>query len=476
MLTLVAFAVILIPVIVFHEFGHFVVAKLSGIFVKTFSVGFGPKLLKFRFGETQYALSAVPFGGYVKMAGDSVGEETPAAADAEADPGAPPAPDAAAPRVGEAMLYSSADEVPDAEIPTHRYFRNKPLLTRLAVVTAGPIANYILAVVVMTGVFWKQGRPEFPTTTLGQVEPDSPAASHGFQSGDVITQVGGVPVHTSSEAVRALRDAGDAAVPVGLRRAGRDTTVTLSGAWATDGEGDVPQLPFRLGSRVGLVKRDGPADKAGLREGDRIVEVDGKPVAFYDEVADVVNGSIGRELAIVWERDGARMSGVVVPEGEDALVPGSMTEVRKIGRIQIEPYQITIPIGFTTAARASAQQCWMFMRETLRFLGLVVSGKASRDAIGGPIRIAQESGSAARWGATMLFYFMAFLSVNLCLLNLLPIPVLDGGHVLFLVIEAVRGEALSVRAQELMLRVGVSALILLMGFVVINDIIRMITG
>src|SRR5262245_60380653 len=125
MLTLVAFAVILIPVIVFHEFGHFVVAKLSGIFVKTFSVGFGPKLLKFRFGETQYALSAVPFGGYVKMAGDSVGEEAPAAAVVE---GAAPAPAAAPARVGEAMLYSSADEVPDADIPTHRYFRNKPLL------------------------------------------------------------------------------------------------------------------------------------------------------------------------------------------------------------------------------------------------------------------------------------------------------------------------------------------------------------
>lgn len=473
MMTLVAFALILIPVIVIHEFGHFIVAKLSGIFVKTFSVGFGPKLLKLRFGETQYAVSAIPFGGYVKMAGDTPleeGDENVTTRET-GETGSDSAPS----RVGEGMLYPN-DEVPDSEIPAHRYFRNKPLLTRLAVVTAGPVANYILAILVMTGVLWNQGFRDYPTTTIKDVAAGGDEAAAGFRSGDVITAVAGKPVETLGAVAEALGHQGEASFEVQVRRGDQNLTLSVPGVRFQDGRQVFPSFQYRIDSRVGQVKRDGPAARAGLQAGDRIVEIDGKPVASHEEIAEIVNVAIGRELTIVWERDGQRMSSVVVPEGEDALVPGTTAQVQRIGRIQIEPYQVQIPISFATAARAGFLQSWLFMRETVRFLGVLISGKASRDAIGGPIRIGQEAGSALRWGAATLFYFMAFLSVNLCLLNLLPIPVLDGGHVLFLAIEAVRGEALSTRTQEWMLRIGVSALLLLMGFVVVNDLIRLVTG
>ncbi len=156
-------------------------------------------------------------------------------------------------------------------------------------------------------------------------------------------------------------------------------------------------------------------------------------------------------------------------------VADSLTQTRSIGRIQIEPFHLALPVSLPRAAWESLGRCWGFAADTARFLGILVRGRGSRDALGGPIRIGQEAGSALRWSPSNLLYFLAFFSVNLFLLNLLPIPVLDGGHVVFLAIEAVRGQALSLRTQELLLKLGVSALLLLMGFVVFNDLLRLWT-
>jgi regulator of sigma E protease len=481
--TLLAAALVIGPVIVFHEFGHFIVAKLSGIYVKTFSVGFGPKLLKFRMGETQYALSAIPLGSYVKMAGDSVVEER-RAAEAQADASAEreaSAGDAEQSRAGEEYLYAS-DLVPDSEIPEHRYFRNKPLVTRLAVVTAGPIANFVLAVLVLSGTMWHNGMPVPPTTTLGAVDAESAEYAAGLRGGDVIQAIGGEPVTNMLELIEALGSQTDAPFDIVLLRDGVEESVAID-ALRRDAEGFIlfPDLRTRMDTRIGLVKKDGPAWKAGIRPGDRIVEIEGAPVYFYDELADRINPAIGEELQIVWEREGERHTAVVVPEAEQVLAGGdSMTETRTIGRIQIEAYSIVIPVGFIDSARYGFMRSWGIAKQTVQVLSelltRLVRGEGSRDALGGPIRIGQFAGSALRWGPTMLLGFLAFFSVNLFLLNLLPIPVLDGGHVVFLLIEAVRGQPLSLRTQELLLKVGVSALILLMGFVVFNDLVKVLTG
>jgi regulator of sigma E protease len=471
--TLLAAVIVLGPVIVFHEFGHFIVAKLAGIYVKTFSVGFGPKLLKWRFGETQYALSAVPLGGYVKMAGDSVEVQEEAVA---AESVAAPADEGQAAQrpVGEEMLYSRRDDVADADIPPQRYFRNKPLATRLAVVTAGPFFNLILAIVVMTGVLYHDGMRVPPTTTLGEVGPDSDEARAGLRSGDTVVAVEGRPVQNALEVAQAV-EASSGPLEMTVRRAGRDTTLALPPARQGADEPGFPLLAFRLDSRIGMVKKEGPAWKSGLRPGDRIVEIDGQPIRYYDELADVINPAIGESLHVVWERDGRRVAAVVVPEADEAPVEGSLTKTQQIGRIQIEPYHLVLPVSLGRAFAESLDRSWGLIRDTGRFLWMLVRGQGSRDAVGGPLRIGQEAGSALRWGPSMLLYFMAFFSVNLFLLNMLPIPVLDGGHVLFLLIEAVRGEALSLRVQERLLKIGVSALILLMGYVVFSDLLRVLT-
>lgn len=480
--TLLAAVIVLGPVIVFHEFGHFIVAKLAGIYVKTFSVGFGPKLLKFRIGETQYAVSAIPLGGYVRMAGESVQtqEETEDAdsgpEDSTAETTAPAEAAAEAPRrVGETVLYAR-DEVLDGDIPPHRYFRNKPLATRLAVVTAGPFANLVLAVVVMTAVLFHEGESVLPTTTLDDVPASSEEFGAGFRQDDVLVEIAAVPVTNTREIAEALLAAPPGPVPVRLRRAGADTSIVLSGVRTQAGRIEFPRLPFRFESRIGSVKKDGPADRAGLQSGDRVVEIAGRPIRYYDELADVINPAIGEELEIVWERDGRRMSANVVPEGEEVLVDGSLTETQRIGRIQVEPYRLVMPVSLGRAFTGSLDRTWSFTRDTGRFLWTLLRGRGSADSVGGPIRIGQVAGSALRWGYSMLFYFMAFFSVNLFLLNMLPIPVLDGGHVLFMIIEAIRGEALPVRVQEFFLKVGVSALIALMGYVVIMDIKRLFTN
>jgi regulator of sigma E protease len=479
MTTVLAAVLVLGPVIIFHELGHFLVAKLSGIYVKTFSVGFGPKLLKLRLGETQYALSVVPLGGYVKMAGDSVADEIvpapdAAAAAADSTPAGAAETEAGRRRAGEEYLHGSDGEIPDSSIPENRYFRNKSILTRLAVVTAGPVANFVLAVLVMSAVLYHEGMRVTPTTTLGDIAADSPEYAAGLRNDDVVTAVAGKPVTNALELVEAIQKQGSDPFPVQMRRAGRDTTVTLSGVRREHGEIAFPALSPRMDARIGLVKKDGPAWKAGLRTGDRIVGIDGHPVRYYDELADLINPAIGKELKVSWERNAEPMTATVVPEAERVLVAGSVTETREIGRIQIEPYQLVLPVSVGMAAKEGVGRCWGFVHDTALFLGKLVEGKGNRDALGGPIRIAQAAGSAWRWSSSVLLYFMAFFSVNLFLLNLLPIPVLDGGHVLFLVIEAVRGRALSPLTQERLLKIGVSALIVLMGYVVFNDLWRVL--
>lgn len=467
--TFFAAVLVLGPVIVIHEFGHFIVAKLAGIYVKTFSVGFGPKILKLRIGETQYALSAVPLGGYVRMAGEAAEEATPAAGEATEAASAE-----ATHRVGEAVLQPR-DDVADAEIPPHRYFRNKPIATRLAVVTAGPIANLILAVVVMTGVLFHEGEAVAPATLAG-IDADSEEARSGLRDGDRLLKIAGIRVTNSKEIGAALLASGSEPLPVLLDRGGRDTTLVLPPVRRHGDRLEFPVWSYRLESRVGAVKKGGPANRAGLIAGDRITHIDGQPVHYHDELANIVNPAIGRELEITWERDGHVLHGTVVPESEEVPIAGSLTETQKIGRIQIEPYRTVVPVGLGRAFVESLDRTWRFIADTGRFLGSLLRGKGSADAVGGPIRIGQVAGSALRWGYSMLFYFMAFFSVNLFLLNMLPIPVLDGGHVMFLLIEAIRGEALSTRVQELALKVGVSALIALMGYVVLMDFKRLITG
>jgi regulator of sigma E protease len=451
--TLLAFVFVLGAVIVIHEGGHFLVAKAVGIYCKTFSVGFGPKLLRRRFGETEYALSAIPFGGYVKMAGEGAMEqvqdsgtgERPGDFDANGDP-----------------------------IPEERWFSSKTTWQRMAVVVAGPLMNLVLALVITVGVVAVQGVTVNPVTTIGEVAEGSPAAEAGLQPGDRFVSVAGEPVDHWVGALNAIIEAHEAtgeAVDLRVEREGAPVELSMRPGLEGDGRFEIG-LAALQDTRVGKVKKDGPAWDAGLRRGDVIVSINGEEVQTYSRIAEIVNGSIDVPLEMVWLRDGREQSTVVTPVA--AEVPIDFKETRTVGRIYYEQYSESRPVAFGQAVSMGSRATWGMVEQTAIFLKVLFTGGASGDTVSGPIRIAQFSGEMVRWGFDRLLLFMAMFSVNLFLLNLLPVPVLDGGHAMFILYEMVARRKPPERFQLWATQIGFVALLGLMGWVLVMDVMHVV--
>lgn len=451
--TLFAFVFVLAAVVVLHELGHFLVAKAVGVYCKTFSVGLGPKLLKKRIGETEYALSAFPLGGYVKMAGEG-------AMEAVQDAG-----------TGEAAGDYDADGRP---IPPERWFSSKTPLQRMAVVVAGPLMNLVLALVVTIGVVAVQGVTVQPVTTVGEVAADSPAADAGLQVGDRIVAVAGEPVDSWGAVVNGLIEAYERAhqpVDVEVERGGRHLHLAFTPRQDENGRWELG-LRYLQDTRVGNVKKGGPAWKAGLRRGDVIVSIDGKPVHRYGEIAEIVNESIDKPLQVVWKRGEEIIEATIVPEPAEVAV--SYSEVKTIGRIYYEEYTEQRKVDLGTAIQLGSRATWGMVQQTAGFLKVLVTGGASKDAVSGPLRIAQFSGEMVRWGFDRLLLFLALFSVNLFLLNLLPVPVLDGGHAVFILYEMITRRRPDERVQAMATQVGFVALLLLMAWVLTMDVLHVV--
>jgi len=458
--TFIAFVLTLGIVIIIHELGHFTVCKLTGIYVKTFSIGFGPKILRRRFGETEYALSVVPFGGYVKMAGEGVMEEIQ-------DTG-----------TGEERQYPlasdqsalAADEL-DLDIPAHRHFRNRPTWQRLAVVVAGPLANLLLAFLIYASTVMFLGLMQVPVTTVGGVDADGPGAAAGLRVGDEIVAVDGRPVAAWEDLSAALvapsegREDDPAAVTLSVRRDGAQIELGYAPVLG-DGYWRLGIDPYD--TKVGLVQDGGPADRAGLRHGDRILAIDGEAVTSFQAIAGIINGSAGRAVDLTWERDGERMTRQVMPEAAEIL-PDST-----IGRIYFDRYYEYRRVGPWRAVEIGWQATARTITATVSVLASFVQGRMGLDAVGGPIRIGQVAGEMLRWSFNHLMQFIAFFSVNLFLLNLLPIPVLDGGHVIFLLYEMVARRPVRDRVQAIAMQVGLIVLMLFMTFVIVVDVLKVL--
>jgi len=453
-------------VVIVHELGHFLFCKLFGVYVKTFSVGMGPKLLVRRWGETEYALSLIPFGGYVKMAGEGMMEEIQDTGTLD---------QRKYPLGTEAGNRERAGV--DADIPADRKFLNKPSWQRFLVFVAGPLFNLVLAYVIYTGLYLHEGVPLNPVTEIGTVTAGSPADRAGLLPGDVFVSVAGQPVDDWYAMLDRLGEAaglnGAATtirpVEVEVRRdAAIVRTEVLLAREPQTGE-------WQLGcdahdNLVGRVQRSGPADRLGLQRGDRIVELDGAPVRSHRQVLEIVQASAGRPLAIAWERDGQTLRGSVTPEAFEIL-PDST-----VGRIHYEKLQESRNLGLREALVFGHRQTWHTTSQTAAELARWVKERMGLDSVGGPIRIAQVAGEMARWGFDRLLVFIAFFSVNLFLLNLLPIPVLDGGHVLFLVLEVLRGKPVDERVQGIATQLGLIILLLFMTVVLVQDGVRVFAG
>jgi len=459
-----AFTITLGLVVVVHELGHFLFCKLFGVYVKTFSIGIGPKLVRQRWGETEYVLSAIPFGGYVKMAGEGIMEEIQ-------DTG-----------TGNERKYPMGTEEGNAEaagidddIPLERHFHQRPAWQRLLVFVAGPLFNLVLAFVIYTLLVLANGLPTVPVTRLGEVAPGSPAASAGLQVGDTVIAVNNQKVGTWSELTRNIipdtqLDSGQTP-PVSLKVRRGDETYDLELAPQYDSQAQIWHLGIApWNTTVGLVQKGGPADKLGLRPGDVIEVVGGETVTSFGAVADVINDRPEEDVVVQWTRGGISMSGVVVPDLTE-IAPGEFK-----GRIFMEPFYTYEPVGPLRSIVLGWERTTETIRLTAGVLGDFVSHKLGLDAVGGPLRIGQAAGGMLRWSFSHLMYFVAFFSINLFMLNLMPIPVLDGGHVFFLLIEVMRGgKPVPEKVQAIATQVGLIILLLFMTFVVVLDVWK-VTG
>jgi regulator of sigma E protease len=450
-----SFLAALAVLIFVHEFGHFVAARLLGVGVVRFSLGFGPRLFGFRRGETEYVVSAVPFGGYVKLVGESEEEE---GGSPDADLSAPP---------DEASRLAALAEAAALE---ERSFNRKPVRIRMAVVAAGPLGNLVFAVLAFW-LFFLGGIPALSPRL--DPEPGSPAAAAGFRAGDTLLAVGGKAVRSFDEAVAAL-EAAPAGRPasVRVRRDGAEAEVPFSLPADRSRSGFLPWLPPRIGEVVGGT----PAAKAGLAAGDDIVSVDGEPVTAWGQVSRRIRSkSEGEAVRLEVRRGAEKLSISVVPEFVPPAEGGKGKKEPRIGVVGKQE-AIRLPLGPLEALGRGAAETWRLVAMTGDVVLKLVRRILPASTLGGPILIAQMAGEQAKEGILPFAYFLGLLSVNLGVLNLLPIPVLDGGHLLLFLLEAILGRPLSVRARMRAQQAGLAFILGLTVLVFYNDIVRLFHG
>lgn len=463
--TAIAFVVVLGVLIFVHELGHFMTAKMADIEVPRFSIGFGPRILGFKRGETEYVISLLPLGGYVKMAGMEEMEQI------EGGPAT----------VNDTVGAEDEEELEAVvERPRGpRDFESKSLPWRTLVISAGVIMNMLFAFVVFSISAGIWGVPTDPGTRIGGVSEDlltaESAALMGVEPGAVVTAVNGQPVSTWREMQLALTTAGAGEANISFENhppiaftlpADDEVKARVIGSF----EPAVDVDPV-----IEEVVADGPADQGGMLPGDRVLRAGNRDIATWQEFVAVIERNPGTTVPLVVERAGERVELSITPENRE------LDSGLRVGRIDVSiPYASAesrlprVRQGPLDAISHGAMQTWDVTMLTLDFLGGMVTGRHSARNIGGPIMIGQMSGRFVRAGAEAFLGFMAILSVNLAVLNLLPIPVLDGGHLVFLGAEAVRGRPLSLGVRMRATQVGFVFIILLMVWAVGNDVLRVI--
>jgi regulator of sigma E protease len=446
---LLAFLVVLSVLVVIHELGHYCVARWCGVKVLRFSVGFGRVVWSRRYGpdRTQWALSAVPLGGYVKMADEREGEIAP------------------------------------VDLP--RAFNRQSVGKRIAIVAAGPIANLLLAVLLFAGTF-VAGVPG-QRALLAEPRPDTPAAAAGIRGGDLVVAVDGAPVKSWQDLRwRLLKASGHPDAVLGVVRASDGTNdepatrvLSLAPVSMSDWEGNfMPMLGLAADFGEPLIDEviaGKPGERAGLRAGDHIVAIDGEAVRSPSDVAARTNAKPGVPLTFRIARDGAEIDIVLTPEASDQAG-------RRVGlaglRLKIDPAAaqrlgITVRYGPLEALAEGARKTYELSVFTLKMLARIATGDASLKNLSGPITLADYAGQSAQAGAIVFIGYLALISISLGVLNLLPIPLLDGGHLLYYFAELIKGSPVSDRAFEIGQRIGMAVLAVMMALALFNDLSRL---
>ena len=443
------FLVTLGVLVVFHELGHYVVARLCGVKVLRFSVGFGRVVAARRYGRdgTEWALSAIPLGGYVKMADER-----------EAD-------------------------VPAADLP--RAFNRQSVWKRIAIVAAGPLANLLLAVLLFAGTY-VAGVPG-QRALLADPPAGTAAAAAGIKAGDLVVAVDGEPVRSWQDLRwRLTRSQGHESVTLAVEQGGPhagDPPVvrTLAIGQLTSADWEANALAT-LGLRIDLgppliadLVSGKPGELAGLKAGDRIVAIDGAPVRSPGDVALATNAKPGVPIVFRVERAGSTEDITLTPEPspQNGRVVGLAGVRLKVDPAAAERLALTVRYGPLEAVAQGARKTWELSVFTLKMLGKIFTGEASLKNISGPLTMADFAGQSAQAGPLVFVGYLALISISLGVLNLLPVPLLDGGHLLYYFAEIFKGSPVSDRAFEVGQRIGMAMLAVLMALALFNDVSRL---
>jgi regulator of sigma E protease len=431
---LISVSIVLGIMIFVHEWGHFIAAKLCGVRVDVFSFGFGPRLFGVKRGDTDYRLSALPFGGYVRMAGDNVVEE----------------------RTGADYEYLS-----------------KTRWQRVFIAVAGPAMNILLAFLIFWGIYWFVGVPF--ESDLRQAPdviavPASSPITDGVRAGDRIVTVNGQKTPSWEKVLGTINKAvPGSTTSITVLRNGRETTVNVL----------VPKKAISADAIVGYPKLEAvvddvaigfPAERAGLKSGDLITAIDGKPVSTWYQLVDAVHSSDGHPIIFTVRRDAHDTPITITP------MQGMTPDGQSVWQIGVSPktHDGFEREGFVAAVKDAGIETYLNMRQIVEVIGGLFDGRVSIRELQGVVGIARVSGQAAQRGPLTLLGLMAVISLNLGLLNLFPIPVLDGGHVMLLAIEGLLRRDLSVGVKERFVQVGLVFLLGIFAFVMYSDILKLI--
>lgn len=449
--TILAFLVALGVLIVVHEYGHYLAARICNVKVLRFSVGFGRPLAVSRRGRdrTEWVLAAIPFGGYVKMLDEREGP------------------------------VEASDRA--------RAFNRQSVWRRIFIVAAGPVFNLLFAIAVYTGLFL-YGLPE-PRPIVGEPPAGTLAQQAGLRSGDTVRSVGGDAIETWQELRwRVIQGALQREVLTlevsNEREAIASRKLDLTSFPAAEFEGDALE---RIGLRIfrppldpvfGTIVSGGAAEQAGLKPGDRVLEAAGKRTETWEQVVQAIRARPGAPLSLVIERNGERRAMEVTPEasGSGSERFGRIGAAPKVSEAHAERILVRVqrgPLESLWRACAKTADIAIF---SLKMLGRMLLGEISWKHLSGPVTIADYAGQSAQMGWISYVTFLALISISLAVLNLLPIPLLDGGHLLYYAVEIIRGSPVSERAMELGQRVGLALLLIIMAFAFYNDLNRLFSG